>query len=176
MSKKTPSAPLENEDRRDFLTATTCAVGAAGAACAAVPFISSMNPADNVKAQASIEVDLTEVPEGETRTVLWRGKPVFISHRTKDQIKAIRAEDDSAELLDPAKDAERVQKEKWLVAMAVCTHLGCVPMEGGEFGGWRCPCHGSQFDGSGRLRRGPAATNLEIPPYKFLDNNTIKIG
>lgn len=162
--------------RRKFLTDVTTGVGVAGAAAMAYPFVKSMAPAADVKALSTTEVDLSEIEEGESKTVMWRGRPVFIKHRTAEEISATRAENTSAELLDPQNDEDRVQKDQWLVVMAVCTHLGCVPMDGGSHGGWICPCHGSQFDASGRLRRGPAATNLDIPPYAFLDDTTIKIG
>lgn len=176
MNKKTSPTVVIDEGKREFLVNTTAAVGVVGAACAVAPFVGSMMPAANVKAQSTVEIDLSEIPLGEFKTYMWRGKPVFIFHRNAQQIADARADDNSKELLDPAKDADRVQKPEWLVTMAVCTHLGCVPMKGGAFKGWRCPCHGSQFDGSGRLRRGPAATNLEIPPYAFLNDTTIKIG
>jgi ubiquinol-cytochrome c reductase iron-sulfur subunit len=172
---KTSTNP-KDVSRRKFLTDMTTAFGVAGATCAAVPFVKSMAPADNVKAMASTEVDISDISEGDTKTVIWRGRPVFIKHRTGAEIAKARTEDTSSELLDPAKDESRVQNEKWLIAMAVCTHLGCVPMEGGEHDGWICPCHGSQFDASGRVRRGPAPSNLDVPPYEFLNPTTIKIG
>ncbi|MDD9912224.1 MAG: ubiquinol-cytochrome c reductase iron-sulfur subunit [Alphaproteobacteria bacterium] len=172
----TPCACSIDDSKRNFLTRVTTTFGVLGAACAALPFIRSMTPADNVKALATLEVDLTEIPEGSNKTYLWRGKPVFIWHRNAQQIADAKKADASDQLLDPQTDAERVQNEKYLVVMGVCTHLGCVPIQGGEHGGWRCPCHGSQFDNSGRLRRGPASTNLEIPPYAFIDDTTIKIG
>lgn len=171
-----PCTNPKDVSRRKFLTDMTTAFGVAGATCAAVPFVKSMSPADNVKAMASTEVDLSDVAEGESKTVIWRGRPVFIKHRTAAEIAKVHADDTAATLLDPAKDETRVKDEKWLVTMAVCTHLGCVPMEGGNYGGWICPCHGSQFDASGRVRRGPAPSNLDVPPYEFLDATTIKIG
>ena len=171
-----PEASNIDDDKREFLIRTTTTVGVVGAACAAYPFVKSMAPAANVKAQASIEVNLGEIPEGESKTYLWRGKPVFIWHRNKEQIAEAQQRDGTNALLDPENDAERVQKPEWLIVMGVCTHLGCVPMRGGETGGWRCPCHGSQFDNSGRLTRGPAAENLHIPPYTFLNDTTVKIG
>ena len=134
-----------------------------------------MSPAANVKAQATTTVDISDLEEGMSKTVVWRGKPVFIKYRTPAEITDMKAVDVS-ELRDPQTDEERVKNEKYLVAVAVCTHLGCVPMDGGNYEGWLCPCHGSQFDASGRIRRGPAPTNLEVPPYEFLDDSTIKIG
>ncbi len=165
----------KTSNRREFLTDLTVTFGAAGAACAAYPFIKSMSPAANVKAQATTTVDISDLEEGMSKTVVWRGKPVFIKYRTPAEITDMKAVDVS-ELRDPQTDEERVKNEKYLGAVAVCTHLGCVPMGGGNYEGWLCPCHGSQFDASGRIRRGPAPTNLEVPPYKFLDDSTIKIG
>ena len=165
----------KTSNRREFLTDLTVTFGAAGAACAAYPFIKSMSPAANVKAQATTTVDISDLEEGMSKTVVWRGKPVFIKYRTPAEITDMKAVDVS-ELRDPQTDEERVKNEKYLVAVAVCTHLGCVPMDGGNYEGWLCPCHGSQFDASGRIRRGPAPTNLEVPPYEFLDDSTIKIG
>jgi ubiquinol-cytochrome c reductase iron-sulfur subunit len=165
----------KTSNRREFLTDLTVTFGAAGAACAAYPFIKSMSPAANVKAQATTTVDISDLEEGMSKTVVWRGKPVFIKYRTPAEITDMKAVDVS-ELRDPQTDEERVKNEKYLVAVAVCTHLGCVPMGGGNYEGWLCPCHGSQFDASGRIRRGPAPTNLEVPPYEFLDESTIKIG
>jgi ubiquinol-cytochrome c reductase iron-sulfur subunit len=163
------------QDRRDFMTTLTVCFGAAGAAGAAWPFISSMNPAADVKAQSTTEVSLTEITEGTTKTVMWRGKPVFIRHRTAQEVADMKAVA-ATELKDNQTDTDRVKKDQWLVVMAVCTHLGCVPAPGGDYGAWICPCHGSQFDASGRIRKGPAPTNLEVPPYAFIDDNTIKIG
>lgn len=164
-----------NTNRREFLTDLTVTFGAAGAACAAYPFVKSMSPAANVKAQATTTVDISDLEEGMSKTIVWRGKPVFIKYRTQKEIDDMRAVNVS-ELRDPQTDAERVKNEKFLIAVGVCTHLGCVPMDGGNFEGWLCPCHGSQFDASGRIRRGPAPTNLEVPPYEFLDETTVKIG
>ncbi len=175
IQKKSDAAHVD-DGKREFLVNTTAAFGMVGAACAAYPFIQSMAPSESVKAQATLEVDLNEIPAGDTKTYMWQGKPVFIWHRNEAQLAEARARDNSPDLLDPAPDSTRVQKEEWLVVMGICTHLGCVPLRGGEAGGWRCPCHGSQFDNAGRLTRGPAATNLEIPPYEFLSDTKIKIG
>lgn len=162
-------------ERRQLLVNATTAFGLAGAACVALPFIQSMNPSRSVRAMATVDIHLGEIAEGESKTFLWQGKPVFVWHRNADQIRQA-ADGDATASMDPAKDADRVQKAEWLIVMGVCTHLGCVPMRGGEFGGWRCPCHGSQFDDSGRVRHGPAGANLEVPPYRFLDDTTIRIG
>jgi ubiquinol-cytochrome c reductase iron-sulfur subunit len=179
-TNKTAESSYTDADRRKFLTDMTTAFGVAGAACAAYPFVRSMNPSADVKALANTEVDLSDLAEGQSKTVLWRGKPVFIKHRTPREIDEARALDaDPAQLkalADPQKDSDRVQNEKFLVVLAVCSHLGCVPIEGGTHSGWLCPCHGSQFDSSGRRRAGPAPTNLEVPPYTFIAENRILIG
>ena len=162
--------------RRDFLFTATYAVGAVGVGATVWPMIDQMNPDASVKALASTEVDVSAVNPGKTITVLWRGKPVFIRRRTQEEISKAQNVN-LEELKDPQKDEERVKKSEWLVMTGVCTHLGCVPLgDKGDFGGWFCPCHGSHYDTSGRIRKGPAPTNLEIPKYEFVDNNTIKIG
>ena len=162
--------------RRDFLFTATTAVGAVGAAAVVWPMIDQMNPDASVKALASTEVDVSSLTPGNTLTVLWRGKPVFIRRRTQEEInKALDV--NLSELKDPEDDAKRTKKPEWLVMIGVCTHLGCVPLGNkGDYNGWFCPCHGSHYDTSGRIRKGPAPTNLEIPKYEFVDNNTIKIG
>jgi len=166
----------DKKNRRDFLTVATAAVGAVGVGAAVWPVVSQMNPDSSVKALASIEVDLSKIKEGHEITVLWRGKPVFIKRRTKEEI--VTAEKvDLKELKDPQADSKRVKKPEWLVLVGVCTHLGCVPISGkGDFGGWFCPCHGSHYDSSGRIRKGPAPTNLEVPTYEFVGDNKIKLG
>jgi ubiquinol-cytochrome c reductase iron-sulfur subunit len=167
--------------RRDFLMLATVAVGGMGAACIAWPLIDQMNPSADVLALASIDVDISKIETGQRIKVLWRGHPVFIDHRTPEEIKA--AQDvNVAELRDPQTDAQRVQKPDWLIVVGVCTHLGCIPLgtaasdPRGEFGGWFCPCHGSQYDTSGRIRKGPAPLNLAVPPYKFASATLVHIG
>jgi len=166
----------ETSERRDFLFTASYALGAVGVGAAVWPLIDQMNPDASVKALAITEVDISKIGLGKTITVLWRGKPVFIRRRTQEEISKaqnVKLE----ELKDPQKDEDRVKKPEWLIMTGVCTHLGCVPLgEKGDFGGWFCPCHGSHYDTSGRIRKGPAPTNLEIPKYEFVDNNTIKIG
>ncbi|HTY67816.1 MAG TPA: ubiquinol-cytochrome c reductase iron-sulfur subunit [Alphaproteobacteria bacterium] len=167
--------------RRDFLYLTAGAFGAVGAALALWPFIDSMNPAADVLALSTVEVDISPITEGQRITVAWRGQPVFIDHRTADQIKSAR-EVNIDELRDPASDQSRVKKPEWLILIGICTHLGCVPLgqkptdPKGDYGGWFCPCHGSQYDTSGRIRRGPAPLNLHVPPYTFLNDKTVRIG
>jgi len=162
--------------RRDFLFTASYAIGAVGVGAAVWPLIDQMNPDTSVKALASTEVDVSLIEPGKSITVLWRGKPVFIKRRTQEEIaeaRAVKLDD----LIDPEKDEDRAKNPEWLVMVGVCTHLGCVPLGNkGEYNGWFCPCHGSHYDTSGRVRKGPAPNNLEIPKYEFLDNNTIKIG
>jgi ubiquinol-cytochrome c reductase iron-sulfur subunit len=171
----------EGQTRRDFLYLAGAATGAVGAACVAWPLIDTMNPAADTLALASIDVDLSPVQVGQAITVSWRGKPVFIRHRTPDEIKAAESVP-MAELKDPEPDSKRVKKAEWLVMVGVCTHLGCIPQGQkptevkGEYNGWFCPCHGSQYDTSGRIRKGPAPKNLEVPAYQFLDDTHIRIG
>ena len=162
--------------RRDFIFTATYAVGAVGVAATVWPLVDQMNPDASVKALASTEVDVSSVEPGKTITVLWRGKPVFIKRRTQNEIdeaRSVRMED----LPDPEKDEDRAKNSEWLVMLGVCTHLGCVPLnDKGDYNGWFCPCHGSHYDTSGRIRKGPAPTNMSIPNYEFLENNIIKIG
>ena len=140
------------------------------------PLIDQMNPDASVKALASTEVDISSLQPGQSITVLWRGKPVFIKRRTEEEILEARKVE-LKELPDPEKDEDRAKNPEWLVMLGMCTHLGCVPLaDKGEYGGWFCPCHGSHYDTSGRIRKGPAPTNLEIPKYEFLNTNIIKIG
>lgn len=145
---------------------------------ALVPLIGQMNPAADTLALASIEYDLSKVTEGMQAVVKWRGKPLFVRHRTAAEIKAAQTADIKS-MKDPQPDAERVKegREQYLVVIGVCTHLGCVPnFGGGEFNGWFCPCHGSDYDTSGRIRSGPAPLNLEVPQYEFLSDTKIKVG
>ena len=140
-----------------------------------------MSPAEDTLAAGSTEVDISMIEEGQSVTIKWRGKPVFIKKRTKGEIEAAKMVQ-ASDLRDPQDDADRVQKEEWLVLVGVCTHLGCVPLGQklsdmkGDYDGWYCPCHGSHYDTSGRIRKGPAPTNLDVPPYSFLNDTTIKIG
>ncbi|HLL26947.1 MAG TPA: ubiquinol-cytochrome c reductase iron-sulfur subunit [Xanthobacteraceae bacterium] len=168
----------EHPTRRDFLYIATSAVGAVGAAAAIWPLINQMNPDASVLALSSTEVDLSPIAEGQIITVKWRGKPVFISHRTKKEIEEAQSVKLS-DLPDPQPDEARVKKgkEQWLVLIGICTHLGCVPLgHQGDYDGWFCPCHGSQYDTSGRIRRGPAPANLAIPPYEFVSDTKIQVG
>ncbi len=172
------SSELKNESRRKLLTTTAYTAAGIGAACAILPFVDSMNPASDVAALASVEVDISNIKEGDAKKVMWRGKPVSIRRRTKAEIEEA-SKVELSELRDPQTDAERVKagKEEWLVTIEICTHLGCIPIVGqGEYKGWFCPCHGSQYDTSARIRKGPAPRNLEVPPYEFISDTKIKIG
>jgi len=166
----------EKGPRRDFLYSVSYALGAVGIGSVVWPLVDQMNPDASVKALSTTEVDISNIEPGKSLTVLWRGKPVFIRRRTEEEILA--AENTNlSDLKDPQKDSDRVQKPEWLVMLGVCTHLGCVPLGNkGDYDGWFCPCHGSHYDTSGRIRKGPAPTNMPIPKYEFVDNNTIKIG
>jgi ubiquinol-cytochrome c reductase iron-sulfur subunit len=170
-----------DDTKRDFLLYSTVAVGGVGAVSAAWPFIYSMDPSKDVLALASTELDLSSIEEGQSITAIWRGKPVFIRKRTAKEIESVKMTK-LGDLKDPELDSNRVQKAEWLVLIGICTHLGCIPsgQKGGDvkgdFNGWFCPCHGSHYDISGRIRKGPAPKNLEIPPYKFTSATNIVIG
>jgi ubiquinol-cytochrome c reductase iron-sulfur subunit len=152
-SAAAPQATVPDEKRRDFMVLTAAAMGGVGAAAAVWPLIDTMNPSAEVLAVSSIEQDLSGIKPGQSLKVMWRGKPVFIRHRTPEEIA------------------------EWLVTLGICTHLGCVPLgNAGEYGGWLCPCHGSHYDLSGRIRKGPAPKNLEVPEYSFITDTMIRIG
>jgi ubiquinol-cytochrome c reductase iron-sulfur subunit len=178
------SAHEGDTTRRDFIYIAAGSVATVGVAATIWPFIDQMNPAADTRAMSTTEVDLTAVPEGQQIKVMWQGKPVFVRHRTAVEIAAAQR-DDYATLKDPQKDADRLVQENgeagqpaWLILQASCTHLGCVPtfVEGSQFGGWFCPCHGSDYDTSGRIRRGPAPKNLAPAPYLFTGPTAIRIG
>ncbi len=168
----------DDPSRRDFIH-IAAAAGAVGAVAAiAWPLVDQMNPSADVLALSSIEYDLTKVALGQEVTIKWQGKPVFVRHRTPKEIAQAVAADHS-ELRDPQTDADRHKagKPEWLILVGVCTHLGCVPLFGqGDYGGWFCPCHGSVYDTSGRIRKGPAPKNLAVPDYAFLSDTKVKIG
>ncbi len=168
----------DKPSRREFIHIATGAVGAVGVGAVAWPLVDQMNPDASVKALAQVEVDISKIQKGQEVTVMWRGKPIFIRRRTDDEVKKARdVKLDS--LKDPEKDEVRVKKGKdeWLVMLGVCTHLGCVPLkQKGDFGGWFCPCHGSHYDISGRIRKGPAPKNMDIPKYEFVSDSKIVIG
>ena len=176
-----PSHGGEGETRRDFLYLLAGGMGAVGAAAAVWPLVDSMNPAADVLALSSTEVDLDPIELGQRITINWRGNPVFIERRPQARIEEARAVP-LEDLPDPETDDARVQRPEWLVMVGVCTHLGCIPKgqkQGdplGDYGGWFCPCHGSHYDTSGRIRKGPAPKNLVVPPYDFLDDTKIRIG
>jgi ubiquinol-cytochrome c reductase iron-sulfur subunit len=171
----------EGVKRRDFLFIAAGGFGAVGAAAAVWPLVDNLNPSADVLALSTVEVDISKVQVGQSIRVKWRGKPVFIRHRTAEEIATARAVPVS-DLKDPQTDEARVQKAQWLVMVGICTHLGCVPGGQktsdvkGDYSGWFCPCHGSHYDTSGRIRRGPAPKNLEVPQYTFTNDSTIRIG
>ena len=185
--------PVPEPTRRDFLFLATGAMAAVGTVATLIPFVAQMNPDASGQALATTEVDLSAVQAGQSITVLWRGKPVFVRHRTPEEIEAARAvpveqlvdtvaRNDMLPANAPATDENRVVKPDWLIAVGVCTHLGCVPLGAGEgetrgpFGGYFCPCHGSAYDTAGRIRRGPAPKNLEVPDYSFKSDTVITVG
>lgn len=189
------ASTIDESNRRDFLIIAGNAFALVGGAITLWPFIAQMNPDQSAQALASIEVDLAPVKEGQAITAMWRGKPIFIRHRTKEEIERAR-KDDTAKLVDlsarnmalpendPAYDKNRVKAghDQWLILIGICTHLGCIPKgqalgdSRGDYGGWFCPCHGSHYDTSGRIRKGPAPRNLTVPTYDFVNNTKIKIG
>lgn len=184
MTAKTdnPDNPEHDKDgRREFLQLSAAAMGAVGAAAVATPLVNSLNPAKDTLALSTTEVDISDLAPGQGKTVMWQGKPVFVKHRTPEEIQeAVNV--DMASLIDPQADEERVSKPEWLVVVGICTHLGCVPTgtkeseAHGDYDGWFCPCHGSHYDTSGRIRKGPAPKNLPVPPYEFVSDTVIKIG
>ncbi|XP_068457660.1 cytochrome b-c1 complex subunit Rieske, mitochondrial [Clinocottus analis] len=174
------SSQDSSESRRTFsylVTGASTVVGVYAAKTVVTQFVSSMSASADVMAQSNIEIKLSDIPEGQNLTFKWRGKPLFVRHRTDKEIAA-EAGVNLAELRDPEHDKDRVQNPRWLIAIGVCTHLGCVPIaNAGDFGGYYCPCHGSHYDASGRIRKGPAPTNLEVPPYEFAeDDNIVVVG
>lgn len=159
-----------------MLYIATGAVATVATAAAAWPFIAQMNPDASTLAMSSTELDIGAIPEGQIVTIKWRGKPVFVRHRSKKEIDEAAAVPMN-QLPDPQADSARVQKPEWLVVIGVCTHLGCIPLgHSGQYDGWFCPCHGSVYDTSGRIRQGPAPRNLDVPEYSFLSDKKIKIG
>jgi ubiquinol-cytochrome c reductase iron-sulfur subunit len=168
--------------RRNFLFYATAGAGAVATGAAVWPLVNSMNPSADVTAVSTIQVDLTDVPLGARVTLKWHGRPIFLDHRTQERIDLARADDKNMDLIDPATDASRAQRPEWLVVIGVCTHLGCIPLgqkEGepvGKWKGWFCVCHGSVYDTAGRVRRGPAPRNLDLPPYEYVSDTLIKIG
>ena len=179
---------MPEADRRDFLYVATTAAGAVGALFATWPFIDQMNPSASVLALASVDVDFGPVQPGQAITITWRSRPVFIRRRTLEEIEAAStvrldafidplARNANLDERAPATDANRATRPEWLILIGVCTHLGCIP-EGfqGDYGGWLCHCHGSQYDVAGRVRVGPAPQNLAVPPYVFVADTRVRIG
>jgi ubiquinol-cytochrome c reductase iron-sulfur subunit len=176
-------APSGDVTKRDFLQLIALAGAAIGTGAIAWPLVDSMNPSKDVLALSAVDVDLTPVVEGQGITVVWQGKPIFVRHRTAPEIK--EAQDVKlSDLIEPQADSARVKSghDQWIILIGICTHLGCVPLGNkpsdprGEWGGWFCPCHGSQYDTSGRVRHGPAPLNLYVPPSAFTSDPTIKVG
>lgn len=177
---------LHGEDdpsRRDFIYIATGAAGAAAVGAVAWPLVTQMGPAADTLAAGSVEIDLSKVDVGQQLKTLWRGKPVFVRHRTPEEIAAAEAVP-MDDLIDPQTDSDRLLPDnngnlrpEILVMVGVCTHFGCVPVgEAGDFDGWYCPCHGSHYDTAGRIRKGPAPTNLEVPSYAYISDTVIKVG
>ena len=185
----------DDTNRRDFLVIAANSFAAVGGAACLWPLIQQMNPDSSTQALASVEIDLAPVKQGQAITVMWRGKPIFIRNRTDAEVKAAKdvdpksLPDTSARVIgssagELATDVNRTKKgkENWLVLVGICTHLGCIPKgqsmadAKGDFGGWFCPCHGSHYDTGGRIRKGPAPRNLDVPPYAFISDTKIKIG
>lgn len=168
-------------NRRDFLYLTTGAMAVIGTAAALWPFIDQLNPSADVLSRGTTEVDISGMEPGQRITVKWRGQPVFIDRRTEKTVELVRSEP-LTDLKDPEPDAERVVFDEWLIVVGVCTHLGCIPLgqaagsERGGWGGWFCPCHGSHYDQSGRIRKGPAPKNLVVPQYEFISDSNVRIG
>jgi ubiquinol-cytochrome c reductase iron-sulfur subunit len=173
----------QDPSKRDFLKLVAAASATIGVGAIAWPLIDSMNPSGDVLALSSVELDLAPIPAGQGITTVWRGKPIFVRHRTAAEVTTAEGVK-LADLIDPQADSDRVKAghDQWLVVIGICTHLGCVPLGNkttdprGDFGGYFCPCHGSQYDVSGRVRHGPAPANLPVPPYAFMTDTRIKIG
>ncbi len=166
----------DEPSRRDLLAIATGTVGVVGLVAAAWPLVAQLEPDASTLATSTTEVDLTPIAEGQILTVTWQGKPVFVRHRTAREIDDARATPMSA-LIDPATDAARAPKPEWLIVVGICTHLGCVPIgHEGRYEGWFCPCHGSVYDTSGRVRKGPAPLNLAVPPYTYTAADKVLIG
>eukprot|EP00794_Sanderia_malayensis_P019206 gene19206-21130_t len=178
-STKDPTAPSTPHTQRAFTYMMLTGLGVTGAHAGKnilVDFLSTMSASADVLALAKVEVDLTTIPEGKSVTIKWRGKPLFVRHRSPSEVEEVRAVDIKT-LIDCQGDEERVKNPQWLVVIGVCTHLGCVPIaDAGDYGGYYCPCHGSHYDASGRIRRGPAPLNLEVPEYTFTDETTLVVG
>ena len=181
----TPGAealPGPSDGRRDFLYIATASVAVVGTSLAVWPVVDNMNPSADVLAVSRVELDLSPIVAGQRVTIKWRGSPVFVVRRTAEQISMARRDDGNPGLIDPATDASRVVQPEWLIVVGVCTHLGCIPLgqrngeERGNWDGWFCPCHGSVYDISGRVRRGPAPKNLVLPPYQFNGKGGVLIG
>jgi len=183
MAAKDMVAHTPEGTKRDFLYIATGAVGAIGVASAFWPFIQQMGPDAHTRASgAPIDIDLSQIPEGQSITLKWRGLPIFVRHRTAEEIAAAKA-DDGKSMPDPQPDTARigsfngVKQEKWIVVQGSCTHLGCVPVKNsGDYNGWYCPCHGSHYDTAARIRKGPAPKNLVLPEFAFVSETAVRIS
>jgi len=168
--------------RRDFLYIATGSLGVVAASGSVWPLIDAMNPGADIRSLAKVEVDLASISVGARITVQWAQKPIFIDHRSEQQIANAMTDDNNMNLIDPALDSERAQRAEWLVQIGICTHLGCVPKGQspgdlrGKWNGWFCVCHGSVYDAAGRVRKGPAPRNLDLPPYSFISDTLLRIG
>ncbi|EPQ16481.1 Cytochrome b-c1 complex subunit Rieske, mitochondrial [Myotis brandtii] len=175
----TKSSKESSEARKGFsylVTATTTVATAYAAKNVVSQFVSSMSASADVLAMSKIEIKLSDIPEGKNMAFKWRGKPLFVRHRTQKEVDQEAAVDVS-HLRDPQHDLERVKKPEWIILIGVCTHLGCVPIaNAGDYGGYYCPCHGSHYDASGRIRKGPAPLNLEVPYYEFTSDDVVVVG
>ena len=176
------AGPESGGSRRDFLFYASGAFGAVAVGAAVWPLIDQMNPAADTLAASTTEIDLSPIEVGQSITVVWRGKPVFVRRRTQAEITAARSVKLSDLDKDPESDEQRTQKPEWLIVVGICTHLGCIPKgqrpteRRGDYGGWFCPCHGSHYDTSGRIRVGPAPRNLDVPQYEFVTDTLVRIG
>lgn len=174
--KGTKAAPEQTVTRRDFIHILAGTVGGFGIGATIWPLVDQMNPSADILALSTTEVDLSQIEVGQSILVVWQKKPVFIRHRTQQEILEAEATPLS-DLRDPQPDQARVEKPEWLIMVGICTHLGCIPLgERGDYGGWFCPCHGSHYDTSGRIRKGPAPKNLFVPDYVFVGDEKIIIG
>jgi len=179
LSQQRIDPSIANTTNKFFVYLPVAGVGVSTAIMAkfvASGFINYMAPTNSVLARANFEVDIGEVEPGTSISVTWRGKPIFIRNRTQDEIDRAHKEDND-NMRDHELDSDRHPNPTWVIVEAICSHLGCIPVVNtGNYNGWFCPCHGSHYDNSGRIRAGPAPLNLKVPPYKFLTDTRILLG